>query len=173
MTQKKKKLDRLMIENAVIAFKNFSGKEGKYNRAGDRNFVVILDDELVPQLISDGWNVKFLKPREEGDKPQAYLPVAVNYNGPRPPKVVLINSRGRSDISEEEISILDWAEMAYVDLVINPYEWEMVTADGPKSGVKAYLQAMYVTLEENPFEDKYADIPDSAQNVTLTQEDPF
>ncbi len=169
-----KKVEKLFIENAVIAFRNFSGKEGMYNRDGARNFVVFLDPEMAAELATIGWNVKYLKPREEGDEPQAYLPVAVNFNGPRPPMIVLITSRGRTNLNEDEVNILDWAEIAFVDLVINPYQWEINGPEGLKSGIKAYLQSMYVTLEENPIEMKYADIPDSALNtLPISDEAPF
>ncbi len=55
----------LMMEDARIIFRNFAGKEGMYNRDGDRNFCVILDPKLASQMAEDGWNIKILRVREE------------------------------------------------------------------------------------------------------------
>lgn len=160
----------IVCENARIGFKNFSGKEGQYNPAGKRNFCLFLDDEkLVKKLMDDGWNIRFLKPRDEDEKPAAYLQVSVSYNN-YPPKVVMITSRGKTSIAEDEINMLDWAEIKNVDVIIRPYNWSV----NGKSGVKAYLKAMYVTIEEDEFESKYEDVPDSAQSSILDDDDvPF
>ena len=40
-------MENIIVENAKIAFKNFSGKEGQFNPEGKRNFCLILDPELV------------------------------------------------------------------------------------------------------------------------------
>lgn len=149
----------VVLEDVRLVFRNFSGKEGQYNREGDRNFSVLLDEGLAEEMSRDGWNVKYLKPREEGDSPQAYIPVAVNFRG-RPPRIVMITSRGRTTLTEDEVNILDWAEIKTADLIIRPYEWVV----NGKAGVKAYLQSIFVTIEEDPLELKYADVADSAQN---------
>ena len=141
------------VEDARIIFRNFSGKEGQYNREGDRNFAVILDPAIADQMLADGWNVKTLQPREEGDEPTPYVQVSVNFNN-RPPKIVQITSSGRTHINEELVDTLDWAEIKTVDLIARGYEWSV----NGKSGVKAYLKTMFVTIEEDALERKYADM---------------
>lgn len=144
----------VLMEGVKIIFRNFSGKEGQYNREGDRNFAVLLDDTVAEQMAEDGWNIKWLKPREdeEEETPQAYLQVSVNFKG-RPPRIVLITSRGRTNLGEDAIEMLDWADILNVDMIVRPYEW---TVSG-KTGIKAYLQSIYVTIEEDALEKKYAE----------------
>lgn len=145
----------VLMEGVRIIFRNFSGKEGKYNREGDRNFAVLLDDEVANAMAQDNWNVKWLQPRNEDEEeaPQAYLPVSVSYKG-RPPRVVMITSRGRTNLDDTQVEMLDWATIVNVDLIVRPYEW---TVNG-KSGVKAYLQSLYVTIEEDELERKYGEL---------------
>lgn len=146
----------IVMEDVRIIFRNFAGREGQFNREGDRNFAVILEDpKLVKQLVADGWNVKYLKPREEGDEEQPYLQVSVNFKG-RPPRIVMVTSRGRTTLTEDECEMLDWADIRTCDLIVRPYEW----AVSGKSGIKAYLQSIFVTIEEDALELKYADIDD-------------
>lgn len=158
----------IVIENARIGFRNFSGAAGKFNQAGNRNFCVFLEQDLGGVLEKDGWNVKWLKPREEEDIPQPYLQVALNYDN-FPPKIVLVSSKGKTMMDDTTINILDWAEIVNVDIVIRPYNWEV----NGKTGVKAYVKSMYVTLIEDEFESKYVDVPDSAaSSLNGIDEDP-
>lgn len=146
----------LTIEGARLIFRNFAGKEGQYNREGDRSFCVLLDPDLAAQMRRDGWNVKTLKAREEGDEEQAYLSVSVGYRY-RPPRINLITSKGRTPLSQEEVEILDWIDTDNVDLIIRPYEWSV----RGQSGIKAYLQTMYVQMHEDELDLKYADVQDA------------
>ena len=147
----------IVFEDARIVFRNFAGKEGMYNREGDRNFCLLLSEEEAEMMARDGWNIKALRAREEGDPDQPYIQVSVSFKG-RPPRIVMITSRGRTNLGEDECELLDWADIKMADLIIRPYEW---TVNG-KSGIKAYLQSIFVTIHEDALELKYADIDDAS-----------
>lgn len=144
-------MDNIKIENASIRYRNFSGREGKFNAKGDRNFCVDLDMETASVLAKDGWNVR-IRTTEEGEE-YPYLPVRVFF-GRIPPKIVMISSAGRTEMAEDNVHELDAAEIKNIDMIIRPYEWEV----SGKTGVKAYLKTMYVTIEDDEFADKYRDI---------------
>lgn len=137
------------LENVTIAFRNFAGKEDTYNREGDRNFAILLDEDLAERMLQDGWNVKHLKPRDE-DPPQAYLQVAVSYKN-RPPRIGLVTSKGLNYLSEDQLEMLDWVDIEIADVTLNPYEW----AVNGKTGVKAYVQSLFIKILEDYLQMKW------------------
>lgn len=153
---KTERLPNAILEDVEIGYLNFAGKEDQFNRAGNRTFVVFLPEDVADAMGRDGYNIKRRKPRD-GDDPdevqRPYVQVTVSYKI-RPPKVYMITSRGKTPLGEEEIAILDWADITHVDLSINPSIWDV----NGKQGVKAYLAALYVTIEEDELDRKYGDV---------------
>jgi hypothetical protein len=156
------RLQPVVLEGRRILFRNFEGLEGRFNAKGNRNFNVILEPEEAEAMLKDGWNVKYLQPREEGDEPLPRLEVTVKF-GKIPPRIILITSKGKTQLDEDMVKLLDWAEIENVDMIVRPYEWEV----NGKSGVKAYLKSIYVTIREDELEKKYMDVPDSAADAIM------
>jgi len=152
----------LQIDGARIIFRNFSGAATQYNREGERNFSLVIEDENVANaLIEEGWNVKIKAPREEGDIPFMHLPIKVKFNE-RGPKIYL-KSGGRTNMLDEEtVGLLDNVDILDVEMDVRPYDWTM--SDG-KSGRTAYLQAIWVTQEVDRFAERYAEEECPAEEV--------
>jgi hypothetical protein len=140
----------LTIEDAKIIFRNFEGREDKFNRAGNRNFAVLIEDkETALNLINDDWNLKVLKPRTPDDSIVYYLPVSVNMEGNV--SIKLVTNKNVNSLDAESVSTLDYIEIESADLIIRPYDWEV----NGKTGRKAYLKTAYITMMEDEFADKY------------------
>lgn len=161
----------LIIENVEIlpaGFRNFSGKPGTYNAEGDRNFCIVIPEQLVPAMERDGWNVKELSGVDENDPPKHFIRVKVRFNSNRPPKIVMISSSGKTMLDEESVDVLDWTDILSADISINPYETEYHGSPH----VTGYLKSLYVTIDEDDLEKKYADVPEG--DPLMTDDDvPF
>ena len=161
-----KKYEPITIRNATIFKSNFSGKEvPPYNPEGRRNFCVFIDDlNVAEDMEKDGWNIRWLQPRNEGDSKKAFLSIAVNFTK-RPPKIVLLTSKGETVLTEETVGMLDWAEKEQVDLTINPRPW----VDNGRNRIKAYLRTLKVRIYEDELEleinERYSNAPASAMDA--------
>ena len=149
--------NKLAIDNARIIFKNFTGKDDKFGREGDRSFsIVIEDDALAEQLANDGWNVKPLTPRDPDEKVNHFIKVKISFKV-RPPKIWLLTNHKRTLLDEDTIATLQYARIENADVVVSPWRWEV----NGKAGIAAYLETLYVKIEDDPFADKYADYESS------------
>ena len=141
----------LQIDDARIIYRNFAGEASQFNRAGDRNFSVLIEDEqLANELQDHGWNVKIKQAREEGDTPFMHLPVKVKFND-RGPSVYLVSGSNRVKLDEETIGMLDNIDILGVDLDIRPFDWEV----NGKAGRAAYLQSICVTQDIDRFAQRF------------------
>lgn len=159
MANNKNRLPNAVLEDVNLIWLNFAGKTDQYNTNGDREFTIRFGaDQLdvAEALAADGYNVRDMKRRDDDDpnEPLAQqLKVKVSYKI-RAPKIFLVTSRGKTPIGEAEVSMLDWQDIAKVDLILNPSYWEV----NGKTGIKAYLQSMYMTINEDELDLKYGDV---------------
>lgn len=157
--------DPINIADAKLIWRNFSGKAGKFNAEGQRNFNIIINKDMYEVLAKDGWNVRVILPKEnqDPDTPPLYiLPVKVAF-GNKPPKIQLISSTGSKMLNEETVGTLDFIDIEYCDAVVNPYNYNVMG----KQGVSGYLKSLYVTMAEDVFAGKYADAPTSALGAIM------
>ena len=147
-------VNNINIEGANIIWKNFSGERDKFN-PGKRGFSVVIDDTVMAnELKQEGWNVKE-RPLQEGADPSEQewtLPVKLNMN--RYTQVWLIVGNHKTLLNEDTVAQLDVVDIVNCDISIRPYEWEM----SGRTGITAYVDSMYVTIRENKFAEKYADL---------------
>lgn len=150
----------LMIENARIMWRNFSGAEGRFNKEGERFFTLFLNHEDAPELAKLGWPVKYLKPREgfEDEPLQPFMRVKVKFSKnpkARPPKLVMITGNNKTELPEELAGILDYVAIEKVDLIVRAFEGTF-QATG-QDFVSVYLNSIYITVLQDALEVKYQD----------------
>lgn len=172
----KKVYDKVYIENATIInafpFKNFSGEATAKTPAGSRSFCVYIPDDMVEKLADDGWNVKQDRDRD-GEIRGYYLPVAISFKIPKyAPEIYKVNDDSLIRLKEDRVGDLDRANIVSMDIVVRPHNYD--------GGVKAYLEQMYVTVEQNRFERKHAgkrvvceDVEEPYEDNSSDRELPF
>lgn len=157
-------INDLILRNSRMIHKNFEGRATKFTRQGDRQFSVVINPENVDEISNAGWRIKMLPPREdiEGSEPLYFIDVRVNMDSNRPPEVYLCTSKKKTKLDKDSIGTLDSAVIKNVDMVLHPHKWE--TPDG-KSGVKAYLKTLYVTIEEDVLAGDYENLIEDETNI--------
>ena len=146
----------MQIDYARIIFKNFEGRGDKFNREGDRNFSLLIEDpDTAEAMKREGWNVKIKEGRDPDEGPFMRLPVKVKFTDYGP--TVYLNSAGNVvKLNEESIACLDNVEIETVNMDIRPYDWEV----NGRTGRTAYLQSMEVIQRIDRFAARYGNMRD-------------
>ena len=140
------------IDGRQIIFKNFEGRGDKFNREGDRNFSLRIDDEnTADALVKEGWNVRIKEGRDEDEGPFMRLPIKVKFTN-YGPNVYLCTGDRVNELNEESIACLDSIEIDSVSMDIRPYDWDV----NGRTGRTAYLQSMEVVQRIDRFAARYA-----------------
>lgn len=141
----------IVIENTRIPFSNFSGRPDRYHPdGGKRSVSIVLDPKLAQDMMDRGWNVRVLRPREEGDEPTSYVTANIRFDI-RPPKIFMITANGKKvPLNEATVGELDYADIESVDIALNPYEYQ-------PGKVSLYVDELYAKLAPDPLGDKYRD----------------
>lgn len=137
--------DTLIIDGADLIFKNFSGRETAFNRLGERNFGVIIDDNNWAQALQlIGWNVK------KTSDGVYFLSVSVRLpsNPPEPTVTVTHKYSDRTvqksyKVDGSEIGALDNMRLTNCALKIHGYHYEI----NGRSGIKAHLTSLCAERE--------------------------
>lgn len=165
--------EKTTLMNAKLIFKNFSGKPSDFNVAGDRNFCIVLDEDLANELLAIGWPVKVKPPRDDSDDEGnfCYMKIKVKF-GDNPnlhPQIFRIVNGNKVKLTENTVGCLDYDAITNVDLRIRPYNYP--PKGNRPGGVTAYLESMYVTVEDDPLAAKYNSEP--VQDFIEEEESPF
>ena len=148
--------DVITLFGAKLYFRNFAGEEGIYNKKGDRNFGVFIEDDLAARLENAGWNVKRTKPDEDGYS-RAYIKVKVNFKGR--PKLYLVTSGNKTLLTEDNVDELDSLVFENVDLKIRRAylsrydQYAQYLDKGFFTALEDELDKKYFGQEANQFEE--------------------
>lgn len=158
--------DNVTIHGAPLLFPNFRAAGDRFNpKGGKRYFSIGLTEDQAIELKSQGWNVKWPKPRNDPDYDPAQdsrtplLQIKVHYSDRSRPRVALVNERGRQGLPEDMVDEIDRLDIEFVDVTFRPYDHDM---NG--GGRAAYLVTIFVRLRVDELEAKYAHLPEIGGN---------
>jgi hypothetical protein len=176
----KKVKEELKLENVRLIWRNFAGEKKLYNENGKRNFAIPLDEETALALREIGWNVKDNQRKIDSGTAEEllyHLPVTVKMDGRVPPRVFLISKKWnpttgeeeprRTQLDEDTIMLLDFAELETVDVILRPFNWDV----NGSQGVTAYLKTLFAFLHQDDLERKYAHIQMEDEQLALEAAD--
>ncbi len=167
---------RIIVRNAVIMYKNFSGRKTEYNQEGNRNFCLCLTTEAADRLAEEGLNVK--ERIREGETPEdslKYIAIKVNMNSEYPPTIAtygtkLDGTKYKNVLTSETLGSLDLASFERVDLTFRLFY--TVVANKPRTS--AYLDDLRVVLKPSDlYGGRYAEYEEADEATKHSVEETF
>lgn len=177
--KQKYNVPNVLFENCNIDFSNFAGEGSKYNKAGERDFTLSINDEESATALRDqGWGMQAVtnnpaererleaagwrnvKLNEYVDETKFRLKVKISFNPPSPriapSKITTYCGRVVTDISEAAAAKLDGliGRFESVDVEVRP-RWWLDDATN-EWNIKAYLHDMRIVLQSSKLDEKYA-----------------
>ncbi|AXQ61296.1 hypothetical protein SEA_LIBERTYBELL_55 [Streptomyces phage LibertyBell] len=169
MTQQKY-IPEMQLDGVRLIWRNFEGREEQFNAEGNRNFHVVLPEDVAQEMIKQGWNVKQKPPRDEEDEPFYYLKVKVSFKF-KAPRLTTVSKKWdpklnrqklvRNLLPEELVLTLDMFEFEKVDLILSPSRWNV----RGESGVTAYVKTGFFFIKQDALEERYAQIPFADEDI--------
>lgn len=163
----------LIFDNERITFRNFSGRAGKYNDEGERDFCAIISDsDMAQRLADEGWNISIIKPRDEDDETGHVLRVKVTKKArdgkgfTRLPSIYKHKNGNHVKLTDRTVGDLDYDEIVETSFVVRGFMYE-------PGKISAWLNSMDVVIAEDPFADRYGRPTDDFMNAPETDDLPF
>lgn len=154
----------LVIEDAKLIYQpNFEGREGRFNKAGERGFNVRIPDNILDAVMADNWNVKWTKPKSDEFQPEPYIEVAIGFTY-RPPQISIWEAGQETRLIVDQnagidtVKLVDSMEFEKIDLVLRGRAWENESG----CGIKAWLKTFVGVVETDEIRAKYAAMRDHA-----------
>lgn len=139
------------IISMPMSYRNFTGKPDKFHPNGTMgNFWIFLTESKAKELEMRGFNVRWRENRD--GKNEARLQIFVRFEHVPPQIYTVTTGAAPVMIGEDDIEEMDTNEFTNVDLIINPYSYEV----NGRTGVKAYLKKGYFKLMDDPYLAKYS-----------------
>lgn len=167
------RVNDINIVNGEIAYSNFSGRPTTYKpEGGVRTVTFVIPSDAAPELQEAGWKIRRQEfPNDPDREPRYLLEATLTFrtrNGQlRDPKIFIVRPDSLVHVTEETVDTLDRAEIVNADAVLGPYYWE----NGNKRGIKAYVNSLYITVKENPIDEKYRKYIDNLNESMLSTDD--
>lgn len=155
MTTFEQKDSKLVIRDAKIIFRNFSGRDTKYDNSGKKTFCVLINDRETADMLTDyGWHVKPLKSRNY-DEERFCIQVTVKFHKDREfmnPVIETYTGKRKTVLDDESVGILDFADIYNINIVLSPYHYTNLAGERK---ISAYLKKLAVAIDEDDFSDEY------------------